>query len=105
VADDSCLTTQLVVLLYPILAISRRSNLNRQHSLTRPAPAVNRQCRNPARVLEGRTRGCERHNASRRHYEQACFTTAFDLVLSLYNIPFDAKAVRDLRESLADGGH
>ena len=34
--------------------------------------------------------------------EHAYFITAFDLVLSLYGIPFNAEAVSDLRESLRD---
>ena len=35
--------------------------------------------------------------------EQAYFTTAFDLILSLYDIPVTAPAVADLRESLRKG--
>jgi hypothetical protein len=33
--------------------------------------------------------------------ERAYFTTAFDLILSLYDIPFHHPAVADLRESLS----
>jgi hypothetical protein len=34
--------------------------------------------------------------------ERAYFTTAFDLILSLYDIPFHHQAVADLRESLRE---
>lgn len=34
--------------------------------------------------------------------QQAYFTTAFDLILSLYEIPFGDPAVADLRESLRE---
>jgi GTPase SAR1 family protein len=34
--------------------------------------------------------------------ERAYFTTAFDLILSIYNIPFNHRAVADLRESLRE---
>lgn len=36
--------------------------------------------------------------------ERAYFTTAFDLILSIYNIPFNDRAVADLRESLRERG-
>ena len=35
--------------------------------------------------------------------EEAYFLTLFDLVLTLYGIPFDSKAVAELRESLSPG--
>lgn len=37
--------------------------------------------------------------------ERAYFTTAFDLILSIYNIPPGERAVADLRESLRGRGH
>jgi hypothetical protein len=36
--------------------------------------------------------------------ERAYFTTAFDLILSIYNIPFNHRAVADLRDSLRESG-
>jgi len=37
--------------------------------------------------------------------EKIYFSTLFDLILSLYNIPVDHQAVIDLRDSLVDKGH
>lgn len=35
--------------------------------------------------------------------EEAYFATLFDLILTLYKIPFDSQAVADLRETLRPG--